>query len=204
MIRHARSLGIAVVLVGALAVPASAAGDQIGLSRDGVTWSDHLAAPLFDPAVRWVPGDTRVESFLVRNQSTTGGLLDLELHDGTVDDLLQTGDLSVATKVGDADWTTVSGEGVALGGAISVAPGEHERVSVRVSFDEASTNQSQALALDLDLTARLTQDDQTSTPGGPLPATGGPSGWVALTGAVLLAAGWLLVGSRRRKEQPDA
>ncbi len=208
MIRHFRSFGIAVVLVGALAAPASAAGDQIGLSRDGLSWTSQLDSPLFDPAARWAPGDTRVETFLVRNQSTTDGLLDIELLDGSVDELLATGDLHVAVKVGDAAWTAVSGvSSRALAESMSVAPGEHEQVRVRVTLDEAATNQSQALSLDLGFTARLTQDAESTGPLGPLgslPETGGPSGWLALTGGVLLAAGWFLVGSRRRKEQHDA
>ncbi|MGD9960179.1 LPXTG cell wall anchor domain-containing protein [Nocardioides sp.] len=209
MIRLVVPFGLAAVIVLA-GTPAMAAGDEIGLSLDGTSWSSDLTDPLFDPAIRWAPGDTRVESFLVRNQSSTASTLDVEITNTMVEGLLATGDLHLDAKVGNQPWKAFSGGSVPVSSDLRLAVGQHERISVRATFDEAADNQTQQLPFDLDFEVRLTQASGIAVPGDnpepgtqPLPATGGPSWWLAAVGAAALGWGLTLV-TRRRKEQPDA
>ena len=60
-------------------VAASAQTDRLGLSSDGVTFAETLKKPLFDSAIRWVPGDVRVATFYVRNQAETAGNLQVAI-----------------------------------------------------------------------------------------------------------------------------
>lgn len=183
----------------------AAASDELGLSRDGTTWAPDLSDPLFEAAVRWVPGDSRTASFYVRNQSGQAGTLSLDILGTATDSLMQTGDLSVEAHGAGGDWTPVTEPGThRLLSAGQVPSSATRRVDVTVTFDPASSNQSQVRSLDLALQVRLIQDVEDNTPGddasddglGLLPDTGGPSPWT-----VAIAAGLVLVGTltaRRR------
>ena len=213
------ALALAAALTGAgPAAPASAAG-ELGLSPDGVTWSTALPGPIFDPAFRWVPGDVETGVFYIRNQSSEAGVLDLTMLGGQVTDLIDTGDLTVETRVGAGAFTAVETAGPHL--LVEAAPvpaGGVRRIAVRVSFDPASTNESQDMALDLRFQVRLSQDssvaaptdpsgdgdggDDVAGPGGDLPATGsGVHPWMFLVSGLSIALGVLLArrSSRGRK-----
>ncbi len=186
-----------------LAVPgAAAAADEIGLSRDGRTWSAELAEPLFDPAFRWVPGDVETASFLVRNQAADTGDLTIDVIGTRVDTLLETGDLEVATRAGDGDWVAVSEPGTHRLSRTTVAAGAQERVDVRVSFDPASTNASQLTQLALRFTVRLSDSRAGSDAGaGLLPDTGAPRVAGLLVVAVGAVVGGLVLASRKENRR---
>lgn len=202
----------AVLLLLGLAGPASA--DGIGLSNDGAHFGDGLAGPLFDPDVRWVPGDERTARFWVRNDAQQAGALRLTMTDDGVRSLLATGDVTVSARAAGTGWTTVDSTGtrVLVDGTV-VPPRGRRWVDVRVAFDPASGNESQGRLLDLGLEVSLTQSSAVLAPGaasatgdsdgaatgpaaptgdtaaGPAPATGGgllPDTGTAVTPALLL------------------
>ena len=92
------SLAIAAMALGV--APASASPKPIGLSPDGVTFADHLSAPLFAGAVI-VPGDSTTRSFWVKNRTTGAGHLAITLRGVPGSDGLA-GELSVTAVVGVA------------------------------------------------------------------------------------------------------
>lgn len=199
-----------------LAVPASAA-DELGLSSDGTTWAGSLPQPLFDPAFRWVPGDSETASFYVRNQSPDAGVLDLNLVTGPVEDLISSGEISVSAQLDGGAFTSVdtAGEHLLIDRA-QLASGVVHKVTVRVDFDSTAVNPSQQRELDLRFSATLSQDASVLPPtdggnggnggsvagpeaGGDLPNTGTAiSLTFVLLAALLLAAGVGLVGYSRR------
>lgn len=226
MTRTARlTILVASVLV-LLALPASAA-DEIGLSRDGVHWSASLTAPLFDPAIRWVPSDSRQTSVYVRNQAREGAEMEVDVLGADVDSLLETGDLDVWGRVDGGAWQELSGTGARqLLAAVPAQPGDVLKVDVRVDLDATSVNTSQALMLNLNLRVRLTQagtgsndpgsgagnedtdggeghDDSGAGSFGLLPDTGGPASWVLVTGVALLASGTIVASRRREGDELD-
>lgn len=169
----------AVLLLLGLAGPASA--DGIGLSNDGAHFGDGLAGPLFDPDVRWVPGDERTARFWVRNDATQAGALRLTMTDDGVRSLLATGDVTVSARAAGTGWTSVDSTGTRVLVDDTVVPPRGRRwVDVRVAFDPASGNESQGRLLDLGLEVSLTQSSAVLAPGAP--ATGDSD--AAATGSV--------------------
>ncbi|MCH1867565.1 hypothetical protein [Nocardioides sp. CFH 31398] len=199
-------LPLLAVLAGAslaLAVPpghAEGRGPSVGLSPDGGRYADSLEGPLFDEALRWVPGDRRSASWWVRNESADTARLSVEVPE----DAVVPGWLGVSTRADDG-WTPVAADASGVVGLL--APGEERRVDLRVDMRPGAGNASERGTADLRLRVRLTEevpgggpDEQGPGGAGPtapgdgsdhdglLPGTGSPLG----LGLLLLAA--LLVG----------
>jgi hypothetical protein len=209
-------IAAATVLLG-LGIAPSSAANELGLSPDGVTWGDALPGPLFDPAFRWVPGDSEIRTFYVRNQSSDDGVLNVTLLTGPVETLVDTGDLRVSARVGSDAYTSATAAGAhLLVNQVPVAAGEVRKVSVKVDFDPASTNQSQQLRLDLHFKVSLTQDTTAVQPpsnggngngggGAGLPNTGTVlTPWMLLLAGVLVGSGIGLIGFARRGSRAEA
>lgn len=191
-----------------LLVSSSAMADpRIGLSRDGVTWVSQLADPLFDAEIVWVPGDARTESFYVRNQATEAAELSVALLGTDAAGLVETGDLTIAARGGGTGWRSTDEKGTRrLVSEVGVGTNRPARVDITVTFAASSVNASQTRTLDLDLRVRLTQAVSATGPGtddGRLPGTGGPAGWILLSGVGLLGTGTALVSIRRRRAASD-
>jgi hypothetical protein len=198
---------LAAVLVLLLtAAPAHAAG-ELGLSRDGVTWTPQLTDPLFDSAVRWVPGDVRSESFFVRNQSSAGGRLSIDILGTSIHTLLDTGAVDIDAQGAGGAWVVISSPGThRLLSEGSVPAGSVREVAVTVHFDPASTNVSQLKSLELAFRVNLVQDvaadgsdgsdgaDGDDDGSGILPDTGAPPAWWGIVGIATLGLG---VGATR-------
>ena len=89
-----RALCWTVLLSFVLTIDAGAArADEVGLSLDGQVWTSVLRRPLFDPAFRWVPGDTETRSLWVRNQGPTPASMRITLRTTDPDLLLARDDL---------------------------------------------------------------------------------------------------------------
>ncbi|QCW50970.1 LPXTG cell wall anchor domain-containing protein [Nocardioides dongxiaopingii] len=209
-----------VLLAAASLSPAAAAEGQLGVSRDGVHYGDALTRPLFDPEVRWVPGDERTARFWVRNQSSGLGDLTVRIDRAPRDALFGTDDLEVAARIGQQDYVGTTAPGAhELIDAEDVAAGTEVAVDVRVRLAPEAPNATMVLGADLDFTVTLTEstdgDDGGGTPGDgtpdlalpgvDLPATGSSiEPWLLPAAAGLVLGGALLVLLSRRRPPPDA
>ncbi|MBO9521284.1 MAG: LPXTG cell wall anchor domain-containing protein [Nocardioidaceae bacterium] len=211
------------VLSWGLVLPSAGAAGELGLSPDGVTWASQLPGPIFDPAFRWVPGDSETGTFYVRNQSADLGLLGLTMQSSQVTDLIDLGDLTVSTRLDGGAWTEVSTSGPhTLLTEDEVEPGAVRRIDVRVALDPASGNASQDKALDLRFLVTLHQGPVVSQPGdgdgggdGDGSGTAGPGGhlpntgsdvqpWMFLVSGLSIALGVVLARRSSKKDKAHA
>jgi hypothetical protein len=143
------------------------------VSLDGSTWTESINRSLFDPEVRWVPGDVRDARFFVRNAKPEQGDLRVVLQRVKREALLDTGFLTVAARVGAGPWVEIEmGGRHELIDSADVASGAEVPVELRASLSPDAPNRTMVLATDLDLQLTLTQagvvDDATSgDPDGP-------------------------------------
>ncbi len=208
--RLARLLGMTLLLAATTATPAVAA-DELGLSLDQVHWSSSISTPLFDPSLRWVPGDSESATFYIRNQAGDAGDLTVDLLGSTAGNLIDSGDLHITAKGGGGDWTTVSEPGRhRLLSAPTIAAGQVVPIEVAVVFDAASVNQTQLRATRLTFRITLSQsrqgpgDEADDPDGAPLPDTGGLSVWALRLAAFLVLLGLALsVRANRRVVSSD-
>lgn len=195
MKRHLTALVAAVTMILMTPVAANAA-DELGLSRDGVTYADNLSGPLFDASVRWVPGDSRTATFYVRNQGGTQARLTVDLLGDHTGELLDSGDLHV-TAIADGR------SGVVSDGAerrLLTLPGIEDQqvvpVTVTVDFDLSSPNATQLLSTDLRF--RVALEQTSAVIGEDLPDTGARiPWWLAVLAAVCIGGGTALIARRR-------
>lgn len=192
----------------------AAAEDNLGLSLDGVHWHAGLAEPLFDPAVRWVPGDVRTSRFLVRNDAADPADLALDLLRRSDDALIETGWLRVSARAGSGSWTTIAASGThRLVDEDRIAAGSVVPLQVRVALAPSAPNGTQVLGSDLDLRVTLTDSranahngdngDNGEGPDQALPDTGlALPWWEVPLGLLLVLGGLLLLAARRRNTEP--
>jgi hypothetical protein len=182
-----------IAVLAPFAMAGAAAADELQVSSDGVHFSDSLKGPLFDPDLRWVPGDTRARVFSVRNATHDPGRLRMNV-------LADTGALAdsgaVVVTVTGAGGTWVKGSAHARQAPVPLGPGRAARITVRVDFLPSATNTTQSRELSFRI--RLTLDE-VARPGshgsGGLPSTGAPAGLLGLAalGLTLLALGSALL-----------
>lgn len=207
-----------------LLVPPAHAADEIGLSNDGATWSSSLPQPLFDPAFRWVPGDSETASFYVRNQGPSSALMTVEARSADTDDLLENDDITLRARADGGQWVSLD-NGVASESltARSIGQGGVVQIDVNASFDPASTSRSQDKRVALRFAVTLADalegpgDDDSdgaddgaagSGTGGPdasgiIPSTGSVvDPLLLLIGAIMVGVGLALAARRRREEAP--
>lgn len=207
MIRSVVLAVLAAVVVTTTAGGARADG-ELGLSWDGRTWKSDLQGSLFDPAIRWVPGDRRTSDFFIRNQATDGAELTIAVESADRDDLLRHDDIALTARVDDGAWVDL--ERVDQGYRLTERPvraSEVARVQVRAAFDPASTNQSQRDDLRMRFQVTLSDaragdgnDDGDDGLDGFLPDTGAPAiGWLLALAGALIGTGLALVRRQRRE-----
>lgn len=152
-------LGLGLLLLAVVPAPAASADDPdpaVQVSSDGLSWSSDLATPLFDPAVRWVPGDVRTSTFFVRNGSPHDAVLRLEPKDSRTGSLTAQGVVLLDARTDGGQWhrLTVDAESGRLN-PTALPAGEVTRVDVRAELDPAATNSAQDRAANLSFVLRL-------------------------------------------------
>lgn len=207
-------VAVAVGLLGALATPAGAAAapvsdsaDDIVVSSDGIGWGPELSAPLFDPAIRWVPGDVRTSSFYVRNDGDTSAILRIEGRDAVTGELTDQGVVALYARADGGRWQPLRMG--AMSGQLDVAAldvGRVARVEVRGTFESEADNRTQDQEADLEFVVRLEDASAAGADAGPgapaptgaLPGVGAPEVTVPLVAGVgLVGAGLALVARKR-------
>ncbi|MEJ1090369.1 hypothetical protein [Microbacterium istanbulense] len=185
----------ALTLVFAGATGASAA-DGISVSRDGRTWASTLPSPLFDDSVRWVPGDTRVAQFFVRNDSGMPSEMQVDFVSTRIDELVRIGDLEVSARVDGGPWGSVDAAQTEELADATVAAGGVRPVEVRVTLPSDSPNLTQIL--DLAFEVRVTLSQQA---GGLIPTGGDIRLALLVVAATVAATGAILLGLARRRDR---
>lgn len=218
--------GLAVLLVAILSLSASPAqaADELELSSDGQSWSGQLPGPLFDPALRWVPGDDRHAEFYVRNQADDGGTVTIAVDSPDQDQSVLVRDIRLSARIGSESWVDLAPMGEAFRLNAAALPADAVRkLTVRARFDPASGNRSQQSAVALSYTVTLSDAASTSDPddeaadgtdqptdsdaaqnlngAADLPNTGAPAvGWLLVAAGVAVGVGLALMKRRRRED----
>lgn len=210
MIRLVTVMAAALLLSGAV-IGAASADDELAVSRDGQTWSDHLPGSLFDPTSRWVPGDTRTEAFFVRNRAKDRGDLRIEARSTDPDRLLRDGDVVVRVRIEDGPWQQLATDHSLAVDDQTLGAGDRAKITVRASFDPTATNHTQHSSLSLDFRVTLSDataggdgDGDDDEGGGLLPDTGTEiAGWMVVLAAIAVGTGTALMrrSSRERREE---
>ncbi|HEY1134872.1 MAG TPA: hypothetical protein VGE77_09865 [Nocardioides sp.] len=198
-------VGVLAVLA-VLALPAGAVADGAGdgdpppveVRADGGDWGAALGRPLFDPALRWVPGDSRTAVLHVRHHEPEEGALTVTVRPLAAPSRGATwDDLALALRIGDGRWRTTrswADEKVPAPVRVSVpaAAGDEIVVAVRVAFAPGAQGDMRRAA-DLDVEVALAGDEPSEGP------TSRPVGESALLAPGLLAcaAGTALLLARR-------
>ncbi|MET1060114.1 MAG: hypothetical protein ABWX84_10975 [Nocardioides sp.] len=215
-----RTAAVALVALVSVAYAAPAqASDDVLVSNTGSGFAETLEQPLFDPALRWVPGDTRSSTFYVKNNSADRATLSLSVLDDDAGGLLDSGALHLQVTSPGIGWSPDPHDpGDLLTSEAVLAPGRSLPVRVRVAFDPHASNRTQLLSSELRIRVGLRQAGRAglgpaSAPGaGPdgadrdpghapwdlLPDTGLPAGlsWLLLFAALSLGTGIALVTRR--------
>lgn len=173
---------VVMVLVVAVASSAHASDEGVSLSHDGHTWHESLSESLFDPGIRWVPGDRATTSFYVRNGGDGDAQMSIDVLAEDSDLLLAEDDIDIDVRVGEGDWQPLATGGTTTLTRSALPEGATTQVHLRVGFAWHSPNRSQDKALPLKMSVTLTQ----TGPGKGGPGGGGPG---AGPGGVLPDAG---------------
>ncbi len=190
------------LLAAGYAAPATAATPtgQVQVSPDGHTWTGQLDAALFEPSIRWVPGDQRIRSFFVRSRAATDGNLSLSVHTTSADAVLAD-EVVLEARVAGSHWRPVDAAGQTH--LESLPAGTSSRIDLRAALPASVTNQARSRRLNLDLAVRLVESGDDTGAAGELPNTGAPmSPWQLALAAGLLGAGLALIARNRRGSEP--
>lgn len=220
-------LGMAAAALLTVAAPARAADPDstIAVSPDGVVWGTDLSVQLFDPTERWVPGDTAIASFHLRNDAGSSASVRIEARDLGTQVLTANGDVVLHARVDDGAWVLVPMEDAsALLNPVPVPAGGVARVDVQAVFAPTAGNGSKGQVATLEFVVRLqdargdagTPTTPTTTPttptesalldsnsNGALPGMGAPAVALPVLGGFLLIGTGLALTRRRDREAVD-
>ncbi|MCL2455300.1 MAG: hypothetical protein FWD18_08410 [Micrococcales bacterium] len=170
------ALVLALGLVASMVCVQPAAADDapdgaVELSADGTVWSQDLVADLFSPPMVWVPGDVGTATLYVRSRACVEAVVLAEVTIGS--DVQLADDLGVRTRTDGGPWAGSSSP------SFTVAAGQVARLDVEVTYDPASSNDSQTLSLPLTVVVTVACDRTVVVPPGPGGRDGGAGGSLA-------------------------
>jgi hypothetical protein len=175
-------IGVLVLAIGAVfgtAIPAHAAPKPIGLSTDGVTFTDTIPSSVFGGALI-VPGKTVTRSFWVKNRAADAGNLAIALADVTGTDSAFLGALSLQVTAGSTSGASVvfatANPCRSLVSGVTLASGAVVRIDATLTLAPSLSGiTSQGSIGGFDLPVTLTSTDVTA-PDGCSAANGGGTG----------------------------
>jgi len=144
---------------------AGQAADGLILSRDQISWTADLEAPLFLPGLAWSPGDVRATTFFVRNDTDEVSDVSIAIRRSVSADPLTdryiTMSASPGTQAGGGAGVTVlpaddQGHLVLLR---DLRPGDYGAVTMQVSLSPAAPAGTQVDGDTLDFRASLTSPE---------------------------------------------
>jgi hypothetical protein len=172
-------LALAAAALLSVAAPARAADPDptIAVSSDGVVWGTDLSEPLFDPTERWVPGDTGIASFYLRNDAASSASVRIEARDLGTQVLTANGDVVLHARVAGGNWVLLPMEETsALLNPVAVPVGGVTRIDVQAVFAPTAGNGSKDQVATLEFVVRLRDANADAiTPTTPTPTTPGPT-----------------------------
>lgn len=164
------------------AAPAMAAPKPIGLSLDGITYTDDLPTSLYAGALI-VPGDTLLRSFYVQNRAADAGNLAVALQGVTGIDSAMISVLSVSADAGSTTGPSVGFPAAnpchSLISGVGLAAGSAVRVDVRLKLGTSLTgvtSQTSVGAFELRVTLTSTVVAAPNGCAAVTPPTGGGGG----------------------------
>lgn len=193
-----RVAGLAMLMLILPTTVAVADSDQLGLSRDGNTWTSSLQQPLLDKSFVWVPGDKKSVTVFARNDSAEAAQLSINLVDQAGQQLIDQDliDVDVEIKGKPVELTEQAQLIVPQFGA-----GASEPVKISVSFTAEALNDTQLTKTPITLQLHLRQlfddldDDRLPNTGAP------PATMIIFAGLLSLGAGANLLRSTTAKEK---
>lgn len=131
----------------------------LSMSETG-PWATSLTTPLFDPTMRWVPGDTVTSGFWAANRSddTTEFRITLLPWEQS---LMNSGEFDLRVRSGDDRWEPIRSAWTA---PRPLAAGEKMHVQLRASLPTSASNATQSLAFGFDVRTRLTYQGPVVAP----------------------------------------
>jgi hypothetical protein len=182
-------IGILVVAIGIVfgtAVPAQAAPKPIGLSTDGITFTDTMSSSVFGGALI-VPGKTVTRSFWVKNQAADTGNLAIALADVTGTDSTFLGALSLQLTAGSTAGPSVvfatANPCRSLISGVALASGAVVRIDATLTLAASLSGiTSQGSIGGFDLPVTLTSTDVAASDGCSVSNGGGTGGGSGSTG----------------------
>lgn len=162
---------------------------KIEVSADGVHWQANLSDPLFDPAIMWVPGDSRVAEFLVRNLGGSDAWLSVAAERyATLHQLAET-NLALSVRVDGGEWAALGSEAQAarLSLTHSGVAATPASVELRAEMPGGTGNAAQLGTARFEVTVNL----QEAIEPGPHPGVGGEAANLAGTGAGPFTGWWI-------------
>lgn len=203
--------GVLIMTAGQLLIASPAhAEDELRVSSDARHWQPNLDRPLFDPAHRWVPGDTETTTFWIRNTASSAGVLRVTIDPIDHDQFLATG-LQIRARTTGGGWFRLAADGSPRRIADTLPAGGTTRVWITTSFAAGAGNQSQDHHADVAVKVRLSE--RIGGPGTDLPGSTGPgpdglagtgtdgSEVLLLVGAAAIGLGWAIVRPTRLRRQ---
>lgn len=170
-------IGILLVAIGAVfgtAVPAQASSKPIGLSTDGVTFTDAMPGSLF-AGVTLVPGQEVTRTFWVKNRAPEDGNFAVAVQDVASGDPAFLGALSLQLTAGPTTGPAVLFSTVApcrsLVSAVQFGPGAIVRIDAKLSLSP-SLQSSQSSVGGFKLPVTMTSTD-VAAPDGCAASSGG-------------------------------
>ncbi|AJT40447.1 LPXTG cell wall anchor domain-containing protein [Psychromicrobium lacuslunae] len=204
-----RRFSLALVMVAVLTLgfanTAQAAG-ELELSKDGNRWAQSIAAPLFDPQQKLVPGGSLKTEFWARNSGPSAAQLSVKLGSTTLGELFQRDLLSLSVSASNGTVWTASRTASNSANLLADLPvSGTQKLTLTISLAVAAANDTELRSVPVDLQlilAGTAGDNHPVPPQKPeLPNTGIVMLPLLLAFACFVGGWFAVLATRRRRDR---